>query len=106
MTHFPPDVSPHPEELRTSRAEIVLLGDQPIRWWLNHFDRRWRTLADFGRSQAEYGRLHASTIAGRSVRVLPLAHPRQVAGLGLHSPEWRSLHASWRESVAPSVLGG
>ncbi len=94
------------EELRISGAEIVvLLGDQPIRWWLSHFDGRWRALSDFGRTAAEYGRLHRSTIAGRSVRILPVAHPRQVAGLGWHSPEWRALHASWCQHVAPELLG-
>jgi hypothetical protein len=84
-------------ELEESRAEtIVLLGDQPIRHWLAAFNPRWQRLSDFGDSAGQYGQKHATTIEGRHYEVLPLAHPRQVAGLGSHSPKWRARHEAWR----------
>lgn len=84
-------------ELQEARAEIVvLLGDQPIRHFLAHHDSSWRRLRDFD----GYGRLHPAVIGGRSYRVLPLAHPRQVGGLGKHSSEWRKRHESWKTGAA------
>jgi uracil-DNA glycosylase len=80
------------DEIRASRAEVlVLLGDEPIRWLLMHVDSRWRRLSDFG----EYGRLHEVAVNGLSLRVLPLAHPRQVARLGRSSKAWFDAHAEW-----------
>lgn len=90
------------DELVESRAEVVvLLGDEPIRHWLRHYDARWTKLSDFG----EYGRLHRGNIGGRTYQVLPLAHPRQVGGLGSHSARWRQAHAAWKASGAGALLG-
>lgn len=90
------------DELVESQAQVVvLLGDEPIRHWLRHYDARWTKLSDFG----EYGRLHRGNIGGRTYQVLPLAHPRQVGGLGSHSPRWRQAHAAWKETHASSLLG-
>jgi hypothetical protein len=84
-------------ELEEARAEIVvLLGDEPIRHFLSHHDARWRRLRDFD----GYGRLHPSVIGGKSYKVLPLAHPRQVGGLGKHSAAWRLRHESWKGTAA------
>jgi hypothetical protein len=86
------------QELVESGAEtIVLLGDQPVRHWLHELAAPWRSLADFGDSDDQYGRTHAVTIAGKRYGVLPLAHPRQVAALGQHSPKWRARHEAWRQ---------
>lgn len=94
------------DELDESKADVVvLLGDEPIRWWLTHYDWRRKTLGDFGRTVGEYGRLHDVTVSGRRLRVLPLTHPRNVAGLGFHSPEWRERHDEWTKTTAPDVLG-
>ncbi|MBI4701688.1 MAG: hypothetical protein HY744_11110 [Deltaproteobacteria bacterium] len=83
-------------ELEEAQASVViLLGDEPIRHWLRHFDPRWGRLSDFG----EYGQLHAVKIAGRELAVLPLAHPRQVGALGSHSPKWHAAHERWRSSA-------
>jgi hypothetical protein len=91
-------------EIEESKAGvIVLLGDQPIRHFLAHHVPGHRRLADFGKG-SQYGRLHPVTLAGREYQVLPLAHPRQVSGLGAHSSAWRSLHASWVKKVAPTLL--
>ena len=35
------------------------------------------------------------TIIGRHIKVLPLAHPRQIGGLGSHSSEWYTVHQEW-----------
>lgn len=88
-------------ELDEAKPEVLLLlGDQPIRHFLAHYDSRWKKLADF----KPYGHLHPVTIGGRSLHVLPLAHPRQVSGLGTHSAAWRSKHDAWKTSVAPTLL--
>ena len=95
------------EELRASRADVLmLLGDQPIRWFLRHVAAGGQTLAAFGRDDAAYGRLHDVEVGGRPVRVLPLAHPRQAARLGTSSTLWGQLHDAWVLHRAPGLLGG
>jgi hypothetical protein len=92
------------EVVEAQPAVIVLLGDQPIRHWLRFYDRRSRKLADFGDEAKTFGRLHETTIHGRRYSVLPLAHPRQVSGLGSHSAKWRQLHEAWKHDVAGRTL--
>jgi hypothetical protein len=84
---------------------LVLLGDQPIRHWLAHLQPGRARLASFGADAESYGRLHEVVIAGRARQVLPLAHPRQVSGLGTHSGTWRELHRGWKTGVAARLLG-
>lgn len=82
------------DEVRESRAEVmVLLGDEPIKWFLKHFDHRWRRLSDFD----AYGRRHRVRLAGLDIDVLPLVHPRQAARLGRSSEKWFELHREWLE---------
>jgi uracil-DNA glycosylase len=86
-------------ELRESQAPLlILLGDQPIKWFLRHFDRRWTKLSDFG----VYGKRHQVKLDGVEIEVLPLAHPRQAAKLGMSSEEWFEKHEEWIGSVLPS----
>jgi hypothetical protein len=85
---------------------IVLLGDKPIRHFSAHYDRRRRRLADFGDDDSSYGRLHPIMIRGRDYELLPLAHPRQVSGLGTHSGDWRRRHEAWKRNVAAGLLRG
>lgn len=92
-------------EVRESKADVVvLLGDEPIKWWLKSFASKWGTLGDFGRAADSYGRLHEVTLDGQLVQVLPLVHVRQAARLGSHSPEWARLHDGWKENVATGLL--
>jgi len=92
-------------ELVESQAKIlILLGDQPIRWFLNRWDSSQERLADFGTDVRSYGRLQPMSIEGRKVSVLPLAHPRQVARLGFHSKKWYDIHQEWKKDVAPGLL--
>jgi hypothetical protein len=88
-------------ELVESRAPVlVLLGDEPIRWFLRPLDDRWRRLSDL----KPYGALHEVTLRGRRIHVLALAHPRQVARLGRSSKVWFDAHETWSTRDAPRLL--
>jgi uracil-DNA glycosylase len=88
-------------ELLESGAEmLIVLGDQPLRWFLRPLAQTPSRLADFGALPHEYGRPHAVTLGGREIAVVPLAHPRQIARLGGSSQRWFDRHARWmRESA-------
>ena len=93
-------------ELQRSEAKIViLLGDQPITWFLKYYDPRWNSLSDFGKKKEEYGQLHEITVGGIKMKILPLAHPRQTAMLGQSSPSWYAKHEEWVAKIAPQLLG-
>lgn len=93
-------------ELAISKAEVlVLLGDQPIKWFLRHFDDRWGRLSDFGESQEMYGTLHETMAFGRKLVVLPLVHPRQAGRLGVSSKRWSELHQNWLLNKANKLWG-
>lgn len=82
-------------ELEKSGAKtIILLGDFPIRWFLNFFDKRTR-LSDFGNSQETYGQRHDIFINNKTYSVIPLCHPRNAARLGAFSNKWANLHNMW-----------
>jgi uracil-DNA glycosylase len=88
-------------ELEQSCAKvIVLLGDLPIRHFLSHYtgDKR-RTLADYGKTNSEYGKLHTYLINNKEYEVLPLVHPRQAGKLGRSDSTWFDLHEEWISST-------
>jgi hypothetical protein len=86
-------------ELQESGADtIITLGDQPLKYFTKFFGSA-ETLASFGTTAAEYGRPHDIRIGDRPMKLLPLVHPRQAAGLGLHLKEWQALHAGWVGTV-------
>jgi hypothetical protein len=92
-------------ELEESAADVlILLGDEPIKWFLSHFDHRWRRLADFGQDPRSYGRLHSSRIGHRQIDILPIAHPRQIAQLGRASHAWFNLHQAWLKERASELI--
>jgi len=93
-------------EILESQAEVlILLGDQPIKWFLRFYVPNWQRLSDFGTDEESYGSMHSVSIAGRKMWVLPLAHPRQVAQLGPSSVRWHRTHQAWLEERASSLLG-
>jgi hypothetical protein len=93
------------EEIQTSQAEVlILLGDKPIEWFLVHFDNHWHRLSDFAPDQESYGRLHCVQIGDKAMKVLPLAHPRQIARLGHSSFKWTEYHNAWINQQAGSIL--
>jgi uracil-DNA glycosylase len=82
------------KELELSGAKIiVLLGDLPIKHFLEHFvDDKRETLAAFGKKIYEYGKLHKFIINNNEYHVLPLVHPRQAGQLGRADNDWFDLH--------------
>lgn len=93
------------DELQESGANtLILLGDKPIRWFLAHFDPHWKRVADFMRDGQPYGKPHIAQINGRHMKVLPLAHPRQIAKLGQSSPVWYNRHRDWVNEYAGKVF--
>lgn len=95
------------DEIKESKAEVLItLGDEPIKWFLSHFDAEKREkLADFGQDKETYGKLHRISHPDISIKVLPLVHPRQAAKLGLYSKEWNELHTDWVNHHAHGLLG-
>lgn len=88
-------------ELHESEASIlILLGDQPIKWFLNKVGQPWKRLSEF----KPYGLMHSIRLDGMKLHVLPLVHPRQAAKLGMSSPQWFDAHDEWVKSTAEGLL--
>ncbi|MBR4863452.1 MAG: hypothetical protein IKU07_02655 [Oscillospiraceae bacterium] len=85
-------------ELLESQAELlVLLGDIPIAQYLNKAARvPYHSLGEYVDLYG-YGIRTEVTIAGKTIQVLPLAHPRQIGALGAHSEKWFFAHKKWEE---------
>jgi uracil-DNA glycosylase len=84
------------EEIITSQANyLILLGDEPIQWFLEFYDNRWKNLAGFGITEELYGHLHGTKIGNKQINILPLTHPRQIAKLGNYSKTWYQAHQTW-----------
>lgn len=82
-------------ELLASGAELLItLGDLPLQWFTRRYGTKARLFA-YGIEPDLYGRRHPFSVGGRAMQLLPLVHPRQAARLGLHSPQWASLHDDW-----------
>ena len=84
------------EELMESRADLlVLLGDIPIAQYLNKAaEVPYTTLGEYVALYG-YGTVTQAQINGKPIRILPLAHPRQIGALGAHSEKWHRLHREW-----------
>lgn len=92
-------------EIIESKAKIlILLGDLPIKWFLNYFDTRWKKLSDFGDNSQSYGILHHVLLDGHEINVLPLAHPRQIAKLGQSSQKWYDIHQVWLITTTNTII--
>ena len=87
-------------ELEESLAEIIiLLGDDPIKWFLSFVSDCHNTrLVEFG--MKTYGLHHPVTINGKMYKVIPLVHVRQAGGLGRHSDSWREIHKNWVKRIS------
>lgn len=91
-------------ELEDSNADtIILLGNEPIKWFSSHFAPQWVTLSAFGGDIASYGQLHNITINSKVYQLLPLVHPRQAARLGSHSSAWFEVHQAWIDNSAEDL---
>ena len=87
-------------ELEESKAEmLVLLGDVPIKQFLNIVAKiDYKTLLDY-RNHYGYGNTTEAVINGKNYKILPLAHPRQIGGLGSHSADWFIEHKKWEDKI-------
>ena len=85
-------------ELKESKANLlVLLGDIPIAQFLNRVaDVPYTTLQEY-KDLYGYGAVTETMIDGQAIKVLPLAHPRQIGALGAHSQKWKIFHQEWEE---------
>ena len=83
-------------ELEESKAELlILLGDYPIMQFFNSVaDTKYANLQTYV-EKVGYGVKSKVTINGREIEILPLAHPRQIGGLGNHSSKWYQTHSDW-----------
>jgi hypothetical protein len=88
------------DELMQSQARLlVLLGDIPIDQFLRRVaDVPYSTLQEYADLYG-YGNLSNATIRGENIRVLPLAHPRQIGALGAHSERWHKAHEEWERKI-------
>lgn len=86
------------DELMQSQAELlVLLGDIPIEQFLRRVsDVPYSTLQEYV-DRHGYGNSSDATIHQKHIRVLPLAHPRQIGALGAHSEKWHKAHREWEK---------
>ncbi len=91
-------------EITVSKPKlIILLGDEPIKWFLAKYVKEYTKLEHFGYTVGLYGRVHRFVIEGKEQNFLPLVHLRQAAGLGNHSRSLRELHTYWITNVALSI---
>ena len=83
-------------ELEESKAELlVLLGDIPIRQFLNRVaEVKFKNLKEYVDLYG-YGNSSQIVINDKVYKVLPLAHPRQIGKLGTHIKKWHKLHCDW-----------
>lgn len=88
------------EELMQSEAPLlILLGDIPIAQYLKKVaEVPYSTLGEYVRLYG-YGKITEAVICGKTIRVLPLAHPRQIGALGAHSEKWHRMHMEWEKTV-------
>lgn len=85
------------EESQTTT--LILLGDIPIRQFINQVaDVKYKNLQEYVELYG-YGKSTPITIDGKGYKVLPLAHPRQIGALGYHSTKWHKLHQDWENSL-------
>jgi hypothetical protein len=86
------------EELKESDARLlVLLGDIPIKQFLKRVaDIPYSSLQEYVDLYG-YGNESDVIIGGRVMKVLPLAHPRQIGALGYHSNTWYQMHQEWEK---------
>lgn len=85
-------------EIDESKAGmLVLLGDIPIKQFLNKVAKMdYSSLKEYTQLYG-YGAITETLINNRSMKILPLAHPRQIGALGGHSATWFEAHQKWEK---------
>ena len=78
---------------------LVLLGDKPIKQFLNKVaDVDYKSLNDY-KEGYDYGFITETVINGKTYKILPIAHPRQIGALGSHSNNWFNEHQAWERII-------
>ena len=78
---------------------FVLLGDIPIQQFLNKVAHvKFSSLQEY-HDLYGYGKPTDVVINGKKLKVLPLAHPRQIGGIGFHSKWWKKIHQGWENKI-------
>ncbi|SRR3989339_277034 len=91
------------EVIESQASVIITLGDQPLQWFTKYFGLK-DNLSSYGTDVDKYGKLHPIKIGNRERFLLPLVHPRQAAGLGIHSADWLVVHRQWIKRTASELL--
>lgn len=87
------------ELLESQAGLLILLGDIPIAQYLKKVaDVPYSTLGEYVDLYG-YGKTTEVIICGKTVKVLPLAHPRQIGALGAHSEKWHKAHHNWEKQM-------
>ena len=87
------------DEIVASHAEtLVLLGDMPIKQFLRYVCKiDFKDLREYTNTNG-YGTMKMIEMGGLQINLLPMAHPRQIGGLGSSSQFWFEQHKKWKES--------
>lgn len=88
------------ELFRSQATLLITLGDDPIKHFLRKVssDWRWGSLKEATEAYP-YGGQITINIDGKPIYVLPLVHPRQVSGLGVHNKDWKTTHQDWLDTM-------
>ena len=71
----------------------------PIQQFLNVVSNvGFRSLQEYKRKYG-YGTPTEAVINGKSYKIIPLAHPRQIGALGDHSEDWYNEHKKWEDRI-------
>jgi len=92
-------------ELMESRANLlVLLGDKPIQNYLKKVaDVPYRKLSEYVNLYG-YGTITQAEIEGKTINILPLAHPRQIGRLSANQrDDWAIIHAEWERKIKSEI---
>ena len=74
------------------------MGDIPIAQYLKKVaDVSYSTLGEYVDLYG-YGNVTETVINDKNIKVLPLAHPRQIGALGAHSEKWYHAHHKWESA--------
>lgn len=87
------------EILLSGANKLVLLGDIPIKQFLiNVCDIKFRSLREYTERYG-YAKPFGTAISGKPIEVIPMAHPRQIGGLGRSNAFWFNEHQKWASDI-------
>lgn len=85
--------------MRSEAELLVPLGDIPVVQFLCRVSNvPYRSLREYV-DLFGYGNRSEAAIGGKTLQVLPLAHPRQIGALGLHNEKCFMTHQEWERTA-------